>query len=58
MDCVYIEAGMALSGSCSMVLLVFKTKPLCLGAGGRGQIEGYKEWTRFERGGRELTKEE
>lgn len=48
MDCVYVEAGMALSGSCSMVLLVFKTKPLCLGAGGRGQIEGYKEWTRFE----------
>lgn len=37
MDCVYVEAGMALSGSCSMVLLVLKTKPLFLGLGVGGR---------------------
>lgn len=31
-----------------MALLVLETKPLCLEAWGRGQIEGYKERTRFE----------
>lgn len=36
------------SSSRSMALLVLETKPLCLEAWGRGQIEGYKERTRFE----------